>query len=174
MNFGFVYLDDFLVAFSTVSEDLTRSLVLDVEKWKFLPLQVLFLSYSITPDGVKFDPGKGHASCWEWWNTTVISYPKRFTTSSYLKTSSLVLKTRNSDKFGVSKNRLCVFSEDGWVKAQWNRRTYNPEVLAAYLNIKYFSFTLEGKPFTIFTDHNALTLFLRKKYALANYDTKLL
>ncbi|CAD7085746.1 unnamed protein product [Hermetia illucens] len=47
--------------------------------------------------------------------------------------------------------------------AQRNYSTYDRELLAAYLSIKYFRFSLEGRPFTVFTDHKPLTFALKQK-----------
>lgn len=41
--------------------------------------------------------------------------------------------------------------------AQSKYSTYDRELLAAYQAVKYFKFMLEGRPFTIYTDHKPLT-----------------
>lgn len=69
LNFCFVYLDDLLVVFFSESEYLEHfkcifqrlfevSLVLNVEKCKFLQSQVRCLVHVITPKGIQSDPVK--------------------------------------------------------------------------------------------------------------------
>lgn len=65
------------------------------------------------------------------------------------------------------------FEDDSWKplsffskkfsKAQVNYSTYDRELLAIYSAIKYFQYLLEGKPFTIFTDHKPLTFAFKQK-----------
>lgn len=46
-----------------------------------------------------------------------------------------------------------------------NYSTYDRELLAMYLAIKYFKHMLEGQSFTVYTDHRALlTAFKEKSY----------
>ena len=42
-------------------------------------------------------------------------------------------------------------------RAQKNYSTFDRELLAMYLSLKYFRYFLEGRPFTIYTDHALLT-----------------
>ncbi len=46
--------------------------------------------------------------------------------------------------------------------AQINYSAYNTEFLACYLGTRYFLFMLEGRSFTIFTDHKPLTFGVRQ------------
>ncbi|KAK2578253.1 hypothetical protein KPH14_001399 [Odynerus spinipes] len=47
--------------------------------------------------------------------------------------------------------------------AQRRYSTYDRELLAAYLSVKHFKFMLEGRNFTIFTDHKPLTYAFTQK-----------
>ena len=42
-------------------------------------------------------------------------------------------------------------------RAQRNYSTFDRELLAMYLSLKHFRYFLEGRPFTIYTDHAPLT-----------------
>ncbi len=44
-----------------------------------------------------------------------------------------------------------------------NRKTFDRELLAAFLSVKHFRFFLEGRPFTLFTDHKPLLAAISKQ-----------
>jgi RNase H-like domain found in reverse transcriptase len=46
--------------------------------------------------------------------------------------------------------------------AQMKYSAFDRELLAAYLAVRHFRFLLEGRDFTLFTDHKPLTFAFRK------------
>ena len=57
--------------------------------------------------------------------------------------------------------------------AQKRYNTFDKELLAAYLAIHYFTYFLEGRPFTLYTDHKPLVgAISRKKATLSNRQAR--
>ena len=53
--------------------------------------------------------------------------------------------------------QLLGFFSQSLSLAQRNFSTFDRELLAIYLSLKHFLYFLEGRPFTIYTDHAPLT-----------------
>ena len=66
---------------------------------------------------------------------------------------------QNSD--GSDWKPVAFFSRKLW-PAEQNYSAFDRELLAAYLAIRHFRYFLEGRSFTLFTDHKPLTFAISK------------
>jgi RNase H-like domain found in reverse transcriptase len=61
----------------------------------------------------------------------------------------------------ASKQPLAYYSKK-LDAAQRNYSAFDRELLAAYLAVRHFRYSLEGRRFTLYTDHKPLTFALRQ------------
>ncbi len=66
---------------------------------------------------------------------------------------------------------LAFFSQQ-FRKLERKYSTFDRELLAIYLSIRHFRYYLEGRAFTIFTDHKPLTFAMAKHLIRGQTDNK--
>ena len=100
-------------------------------------------------------------------NATLLNYPQH--------DSQTALFVDASDKFcgavlsqidSSSSHRLLEYFSAAFSDAQKRYSTFDKELLAAYLAIHHFTYFLEGRPFTLYTDHKPLVCAISRKKKL--------
>ncbi|GBO42694.1 Transposon Tf2-9 polyprotein [Araneus ventricosus] len=163
LDFCFVYIDDLLIASSSLEEHLGHlkqvfdrlrkfGLVLNRDKCVFAVENLSFLGHKIDKYGITPLPEKVEA---------ISNFPRPKT----------VLMTDASDRAigGCMQQR----EGDSWKPLGFSSRklstteqkysAYDRELLAIFASIKYFRYLLEGTKFTILTDHKPITYAFSQK-----------
>ena len=96
-------------------------------------------------------------------NATLLSYPE-INSEMALKVdaSSIGIGAALEQKTSVGWKPISFFSRK-LSQAEQNYSTYDRELLAAYAGVKYFRYMLEGRNFTIYTDHKPLIFAFKQK-----------
>lgn len=93
-------------------------------------------------------------------NSTLLVYPSRDAKIAiFVDASNTAIGAVLQQQTPTGWQPLCFFSRK-LTKTETNYSTYDRELLAAYAAIKYFKNYVEGREFTLFTDHKPLTFSL--------------
>ncbi|GBN24074.1 Transposon Ty3-G Gag-Pol polyprotein [Araneus ventricosus] len=192
LDFVFPYLDDILIASKSNQEhDIHLNLVLErlntfglkinISKSVFAVEEIEFLGYLITPQGSRPLPDKVQAIMN--YKTPeniqdlrtflgILNFYRRYLKDAaknqallheYLKDASDTAIGAVLQQYENSTWQPIAFYSKKLNDTQQNYRTYDKELLGIYLSVKHFKHYLEGRTFTIYTDHKPLIFAFHQK-----------
>ena len=103
-------------------------------------------------------------------NATLLNYPQHDSpTALFVDASDKLCGAVLSQIDSSGSHRPSEYFSAAFSDAQKRYSTFDKELLAAYLAVHHFTYFLEGRPFTLYTDHKPLVgAISRKKTPLSN------
>ncbi|XP_064462471.1 uncharacterized protein LOC135373142 [Ornithodoros turicata] len=188
LDFAFAYLDDILVASNTEAEhhEHLRQLfarlqeygvVINPNKCEFGVSSITFVGHTITPDDIHPLPGKVQAISdrplpdtqrglrkflgLQLGNAALLHHPQPHAKTALLvEASSQALGAVLQQRQGGVWKALGFFSRKV-SPAERRYSAFGRELLAAYAAVRHYQHFLEGRSFSLYTDHKPLTFAIR-------------
>ena len=109
-------------------------------------------------------------------NATLLNYPQQDSpTALFVDASDKFCGAVLSQIDSSGSHRPLEYFSAAFSDAQKRYSTFDKELLAAYLAVHHFTYFLEGRPFTLYTDHKPLVGSIsRKKTPLSNRQARYL